>query len=113
VDGCPISGSRHEAVEDVELTDKMALADAADRRVARHLSRIFGSEGEQPDTRAAAGRSGRSLAPGMAGADHQNVVHEAELIHVSRHCEERMRRSNPAYELLDCFAALATTICFT
>ena len=57
----------------------MALADTTDRRVARHLSNVFGAEGEQADARAAACGRSRSLAPGMAGADYQNVMHRRSL----------------------------------
>jgi hypothetical protein len=53
----------------------MALADPANRRIARHLACIFRTKSEQADARAAASRGSRSLASGMAGADHQNVVH--------------------------------------
>jgi len=53
----------------------MALADAADRRVARHLAGILRPERKQSDARAAARRGSRSFAPSMAGADHQYVKH--------------------------------------
>ena len=72
-----IRGPRHQAVEDVKLADEMALADAADRRIARHLPGILGAEGQKTDARAAAGRGSRGLAAGMAGANHQNIVHAA------------------------------------
>ena len=71
-----VRGARHQTVEHVELAHQMALADAADRGIARHLAGILGAEGEQADARAAAGRGSRSLAAGMAGTDHQNVVHD-------------------------------------
>jgi hypothetical protein len=74
-----IRRSRHQPVEDVELANEMALANSAKRRIARHLARIFGAEGEQADARAAASRRSSCLASGMAGADHQNVVHAQAL----------------------------------
>jgi hypothetical protein len=43
------------------------------------LTNVFGTEGKQPNARAAPGSRSRSLAPGMAGADHQNVMHKAAL----------------------------------
>jgi hypothetical protein len=75
MDGRPIGGSRHEPVKHVEFADQVPLADPADGRIARHLARIFRPEGEQPNTRAAPGRGSRGFTSGMAGADHQNVVH--------------------------------------
>jgi hypothetical protein len=74
-----IRGSRHQSVENVELADEMALADPADRRVARHLPGILGPECDKANARAAAGRGSRSLASGMAGANHQYVVHSLAL----------------------------------
>ncbi len=74
-----VGGARHQPIEHVELADEVALADAADRRIARHLSRVFGAEGQQADARAAAGRGSRSFAAGMAGADDDDVKHRAAL----------------------------------
>jgi hypothetical protein len=45
------------------------------------LPDVFGPEGQESDARTAAGRDGRSLTSGMAGADHQNVVHARPLTH--------------------------------
>ena len=72
-----VGGARHQPVEHVELAHQMALADPADRRVARHLPDILGAEGQQADARAAARRRGRGFASGMAGADDENVEHGA------------------------------------
>jgi hypothetical protein len=43
------------------------------------LSGVFGPKGQQSNARAPAGRRSRSLAPAMAGANHQNVVHVMPL----------------------------------
>jgi len=79
MDRCMVSSARHQSIEDVELAHEMTLADPADRRIARHLPGILGAKREQSDTRTASGRSSRSLASGMAGADYQNVVHAVAL----------------------------------
>jgi hypothetical protein len=79
VDCCPVRRARHESVEHVELTHKVALADATDRGVTRHLANVFRPECDQADPRAAAGRSGSSLAPGVAGSDNENVEHRQAL----------------------------------
>ena len=70
-----VGGPRHQSVENVELADQMTLADAADRRIARHLTKIFGSEGQQPDARAAPRRGSSRFTTGMAGTDDQDVKH--------------------------------------
>jgi hypothetical protein len=79
MDGCAVRSARHETVEDVELAHEMALPDATDRRIARHLPGIFGAEGKQANPRTAAGRGGRSFASGVTGADHQDIKHEGAL----------------------------------
>ena len=56
VDRGAVGGARHQSVEHVELADQMALADAADRRVARHLA-------EHPRRGRSAGRRARRDAP--------------------------------------------------
>jgi hypothetical protein len=65
-----VCGARHQTVEHVELAYQMALADTANRWVARHLTGVLGAEGQQADARATPRRGGGSFAPGMAGADH-------------------------------------------
>jgi hypothetical protein len=77
----PVCGTRHNPIEDVEFANKVALANAPDGRIARHLPRIFGAESKQPDTRTATRRGSRSLASGVAGPDNQNVVHARALTH--------------------------------
>jgi len=79
VDPRPVRRARHESVEHVELPHKVALADTTDRRVARHLADIFGSEGHQSDARASAGCSSGSLATGVTGSDDENVEHRQAL----------------------------------
>jgi hypothetical protein len=66
----------------------MALADAADRRVARRLPGVFGTESEESDTRATAGRGGRGLTTGMASANHENVKHAPALSASVFHVEQ-------------------------
>ncbi len=79
VDRGAIGGAGHQPVKHIELAHQVALANPADRRVARHLPGILEAEGEQADPRAATGRGSRSLASGMAGANHHYVVHLGAL----------------------------------
>jgi hypothetical protein len=74
-----IRGTGHQSVEYIEFTDQMPLADAADRRIARHLAGILGAKRKQADAGAAARRRSRSLAPGVTGADYQDIVHRGAL----------------------------------
>src|SRR5205085_7408272 len=76
-------GPRNQAVERVQFADEVALADPADRRVAAHLADVVGAERDQANARTPPGRGRRGLAPGMAGADHQNVKH-GEALHGHR-----------------------------
>ncbi len=63
----------HQAVEGVDLAHQVALAEAADGRVARHLA--DGGEAVRDERRARphARSRRRSLAAGMAAADHDDV----------------------------------------
>ena len=86
--GGSVRGAGHQTVEHVELAHQMTLADAADRRVARHLPGVLGTEREESDASATAGGGGRGLTTGMAGADHENVEHppalSASMFHVKQ-----------------------------
>jgi hypothetical protein len=79
VDCRMISGTCHEPIKDIELTNQMPLPDTADRWIAGHLSGVFSAERQQSHTRAAPGSGGRSFAPSMAGADYQNIMHDLPL----------------------------------
>ena len=68
-----IGGARHHAVERVDLAHQMALAQAADRRIAGHLADRCEAVGDQRGSRAAARRRGRGFASRMAPADDNDV----------------------------------------
>ena len=65
---------RHGAAERIDLAHQMALADAADRRVAAHLADRFDAVAEQQGTRAAARSGKRGFGAGVAATDHDHVV---------------------------------------
>jgi len=68
-----VDGMGHQAAEGVDLLDQVALADAADGRVAAHLAQGFDVVGEQQGARAEArGGQGR-LGPGMAAAHYDDI----------------------------------------
>jgi hypothetical protein len=71
-----VCGTRHQSVEHVELADQVALPHPADRRIARHLSGVFGAERQQADARPSPRCGASRFTAGMAGPDNQNVLHE-------------------------------------
>jgi hypothetical protein len=79
VDRGTVRSARHQPIEHIELTDEMTFADAADRRIARHLANVLGAEREQSDARATTRRGGRSFASGVAGSDDKDVEHAGSL----------------------------------
>ena len=73
LDAGGVGDPAHQAVERVDLAHQVALAEPADRRVARHLADGRDAVGEQQRARAHARRRRRGLAAGMAAADHDDV----------------------------------------
>jgi len=63
----------HEAVERIDLADQMALAQAADGRVARHLSNGVGAVGNERRKCANARTGSGRLAAGMPAAHDDDV----------------------------------------
>jgi len=68
-----IGGARHEAVQGVDLAHQVALADAADGRVAAHLADGIQVVGEEQGLRPQAGAGQGRLATGVAAADDDDV----------------------------------------
>ena len=63
----------HQPVQGVDLADQMALAQAADGRVAAHLADGLELVGEQQGARAEARRRRGGFAAGVAAADDDHV----------------------------------------
>jgi hypothetical protein len=82
LDAARIGHAAHEAIESIDLAHQVALAEAADRWIARH--RPDGREtvcGERR-SRTHARSCGRRLAAGMAAANHNHIkagVHRRSL----------------------------------
>ena len=74
LDAGEVGDLAHEAVEGVDLAHQVALAEAADGRIAGHFADRSEAVGDQRRARAHAGSSRRGLAAGMAAADHDHVV---------------------------------------
>ena len=68
-----VGGARHHAIERVDLAHQMALAQAADCRVAGHLADRRETVRDQRGRRATARRRGRGFASRMAPADDNDV----------------------------------------
>ena len=73
LDAGTIDGARHRAAERVDLTSQVALADAADRRVAAHLPerRLLVGNEQSTGTRARGGKT--CLRACMAATYHDDV----------------------------------------
>ena len=78
VDAGAIDRARHGAAERVDLLGQMALADAADGRVAAHLAQRFDVLRQQQRAHAHAGRGERGLGAGVAAADDDATVSESD-----------------------------------
>jgi hypothetical protein len=63
----------HRTAERIDFLDEMALADAADRRIAAHLAERFDVMGQQQRLRTHAGRCQRGLRAGVPAADDDDV----------------------------------------
>ncbi|MCY1369004.1 hypothetical protein D9M69_560210 [compost metagenome] len=68
-----VGGNGHRAAERVDLLHEVALADAADRRVAAHLPQRLDVVGEQQRLGAHACGSERGFGAGMATADDDHI----------------------------------------
>ena len=96
-----IGGARHDAIERIDLAHQMALAQAADRRIAGHLADCRETVGDQRGSGAAARRRGRGFAPCVPAADDNDVKSHVGvcLFHV-KHLDTEFRdlalRSWPA-----------------
>ena len=72
----------HQAVERVDLAHQVALAEPADRRVARHLAEPVEAVRGERDARAHAVRRQRRLGAGVAAADDDHV--DIAMFHVKQ-----------------------------
>ncbi|MDR9356858.1 hypothetical protein FEO99_05758 [Burkholderia multivorans] len=68
-----VGGGRHRAAQRIDFLDQMALADAADRRIAAHLPERFDVVGQQQRLRAHSGGRQRGFRAGMTAADDDDV----------------------------------------
>jgi hypothetical protein len=67
-------GSRsHRPAQRVDFLDQVALADAPDGRIARHLAERLDAVGEQQGAAAHARRGQRGFRAGMAASHHDDV----------------------------------------
>jgi hypothetical protein len=86
----------------------MALADASNRRIAGHLPDVLGPECEQSNPRTAARRGSRSFATGVAGTDHQDVVHACRLSGTAFHVKLFAETEAAEQRVQDVFDTSAT-----
>ena len=79
LDAAGVGDAAHHAVERIDLAHQMALAEAADRRVARHRADRGRPMGEQHRARAHPRRRRCGLAAGVAAADDDDVENRCPL----------------------------------
>jgi len=84
LDAGQVGGAGHGPAQGVDLLDQVALADAADGRVAAHRAHGLDIVGQQQGARAGAGRGQRGLGAGVAAADHDDVVAVEGSVHGGR-----------------------------
>ncbi len=65
----------HGAAQRVDFLDEMPLADAADRRVARHLPQGLDAVGEEQGAAAQPGAGERRLGAGVATTDNNYIIY--------------------------------------
>jgi hypothetical protein len=87
VNGGRVGGAGHYAIEDIEFTDEVTLADTADRRIATHLTGIFGPEAEQGGACATSRRRRCRLTSGVTSPNNQDVEHRRSLLAAEVECE--------------------------
>ncbi len=73
LDAGGVGDAAHQAVEGIDLAHQMALAEAADGRIAGHLADGGEGMGDERRARAHAGSRGRGFAAGMAAAHNDHV----------------------------------------
>ena len=73
LDAGGVGDAAHQAVEGIDLAHEVALAEAADGRIAGHLADGGEGVGDERRTRAHARSRGRGLAAGMAAAHNDHV----------------------------------------
>ena len=68
-----VGDAAHQAVEGIDLAHQVALAEAADGRIAGHLADRGEGVGDERRTRAHARSRGRGFAAGVAAAHNDHV----------------------------------------
>src|SRR5262249_18747255 len=94
LDAGKIGDLPHKAVERVDLTHKMAFAQASDRRIARHRADGREAMSDERDLGTHARRGGGGLAAGMAAAHDDDIVPRVHRSGVS----ERRASTRPRVE---------------
>ena len=73
LDAARVGGLRHLAPQGVQLPDQVALAGAADSRVAGHVAHRIQVDGKDDGLHPQPGGGQRRLDPGVARADHGDI----------------------------------------
>jgi hypothetical protein len=73
MDRCLVSRAGDQSVKCIDFANKMAFAQPANRRIARHGTDCIALETHQGDTRAHARSHSRCLNTGMAATNYKNI----------------------------------------
>jgi hypothetical protein len=74
LDPCPVGHPAHHPVQRVDLAHKMALAQAANCRIAGHRAQCLDPQGHQRGRHTHPGRCRCRFSARMAAADHDDIV---------------------------------------
>jgi hypothetical protein len=74
LNACLVGQFTHHAPQGVYLADEMAFGQAADGGIAGHLGNRFQMDGHQAGLEPHATHGSGSLAPGVACADHDDII---------------------------------------
>ena len=85
LDTADIGHPPHQAVERIDLTHQVALAQAANRRVARHLAKCRRLVRQQQCLRAHARRSRRGFTAGVSATNNNDIPEDVRGIQIFGH----------------------------
>jgi hypothetical protein len=74
MDPSSVCRSAHQSIQGVDFPHQVAFADSADGWVAGHLTHSRQRMGQQQRPRARSGSRPGGLAPGVSGADNDDIV---------------------------------------
>ena len=100
LDAGAVGCARHRATERVDLAHQVALADAANRRIAAHRAELLDALGQQQCARTHARGRKRGFGAGVAAADYDDVIGVGKA-HGGRDCSQLHRDGGQLQHMRD------------